>query len=228
MKESAASRGWAPLAALGLARTDRVDDWVNRNAARDRRRFVVLLKKGLAEPTSGQMREMATTEELNIRVGILANEVEGEKAVTRYAFEQVRLNTDELTAFRADARLRLDRISSDMALVKAAQIAQGGTLNILVQDVREIRQDMIALRRDMHARLDKVDARLDNVDARLDKVDARLDKVDARLDKVDARLDKLDARLDRLETRFEQMQESITAILAAVSPRNPPDGAGPN
>jgi septal ring factor EnvC (AmiA/AmiB activator) len=174
---------------------------------------------------------MATTEELNIRVGILANEVEGEKAVTRYAFEQVRLNTDELTAFRADARLRLDHISADIALVKAAQIAQGGTLNILVQDVREIRQDTIALRRDMervNVRLDKVDARLDGVDARLDKIEARLDRVDARLDKievrldrVDVRLDKIEARLDRLETRFDQMQEGITAILAAVSPRNP-------
>jgi septal ring factor EnvC (AmiA/AmiB activator) len=108
----------------------------------------------------------------------------------------VRLNTDELTAFRADARLRLDRISADMALVKAAQIAQGGTLNILVQDVREIRNDTTALRRDM-------------------------EQVNVRLDKVDARLDRVEARLDRLETRFDRMQEGINAILAAVSPYNP-------
>ncbi len=84
------------------------------------------------------MREMATTtEELNTQVRILATEVEGEKAVTRYAFEQVRLNTNELTAFRADTRLRLDNIAADMAMVKAAQVAQGGTLNILVQDGRK-------------------------------------------------------------------------------------------
>ena len=133
------------------------------------------------------MREMATTtEELNTQVRILASEVEGEKAVTRYAFEQVRLNTNELTAFRADTRLRLDNIAADMAMVKAAQVAQGGTLNILVQDVRELRLEMTALRRDMEIRLDKVDE-----------------------------------RLDRLETRFDRMQEGITAILAAVSPRAP-------
>jgi chromosome segregation ATPase len=152
---------------------------------------------------------MATTtmEQLNTEVRILASEVEGEKAVTRYSLEQVRMNTHELTAFRAEARMRLDNILSDIPLIKAAQVAQGGTLNILVQDVRALRLDTTALRRDM-----------EQVNFRLDKVEARLDKVEARLDKIETRLDNVETKLDRLENLF---QEGIAAILAAVSPRNP-------
>jgi len=146
----------------------------------------------------------ATMEQLNTEVRILASEVEGEKAVMRYSLEQVRMNTHELTTFRAEARMRLDNILSDIPLIKAAQVAQGGVLNVLVQDVRAIRLDTTALRRDM-----------EQVNFRLDKVEARLDKIETRLDQVEARLE---IRLDRLENLF---QEGITAILAAVSPRNP-------
>jgi hypothetical protein len=45
-------------------------------------------------------------EEFEARVGVLENEVEGEKLVTRHILEQTRRNSDDLAAIKA----RLDRV----------------------------------------------------------------------------------------------------------------------
>jgi uncharacterized coiled-coil DUF342 family protein len=136
---------------------------------------------------------VTTVEHLNIRVGIVESEVEGEKAVTRYAVEQVRLNTDEITAFRAEARLRLDRMVGDTALVKAAQIAQGGTLNILVQDVREMRTEVVAIRREVR---------------------------EMRTEIGDLRTEMNELRAE-INHRLSVIEQSLAALVAAVLPRNP-------
>jgi hypothetical protein len=47
-----------------------------------------------------------TREEFEARVGVLENEVEGEKLVTRHILEQTRRNSDDLAAIKA----RFDRV----------------------------------------------------------------------------------------------------------------------
>jgi hypothetical protein len=52
------------------------------------------------------MQEYVSREEFEARVGVLEQEVEGEKLVTRHVLEQTRRNGDDLAAIKT----RLDRI----------------------------------------------------------------------------------------------------------------------
>ncbi len=139
---------------------------------------------------------MATLDELSSKTRYLEMEIEGEKTLTRHIFDSTRRHAEELSALRVEiATLRLvnERIGGDVALVKTAQISQGQMLNILVQDVREIR-----------TRLDGMEHKL----GRLDGIEHRLDGVEHRLDGVEHRLDGIEHKLDML--------------LAAIGPANPP------
>jgi chromosome segregation ATPase len=151
-----------------------------------------------------------TVETLNIRVGIVESEVEGEKAVTRYNLEQVRLNTGELTAFRAEARLRLDSLVSDMVLVKAAQVAQGGTLNILVQDVREMRTEMRAMRREMG-----------EVRREMGEVRREMGEVRREMGEVRTEMGETRTEMGEVNRRLSVIEQSLTTLIAAIAPRHP-------
>ena len=76
---------------------------------------------------------------------VLEGEVEGEKLVTRYILEQTQRNGDDLAAIKA----RVDHLSSDVALVRGAVTGHTALLNVLVQDVGQLRQETGGMRRDM-------------------------------------------------------------------------------
>ena len=60
------------------------------------------------------MAEYVTREEFEARVGVLEQEVEGEKVVTRYILEQTRRNGDDL----ASLKTRLDRVETRLESVE--------------------------------------------------------------------------------------------------------------
>jgi chromosome segregation ATPase len=68
--------------------------------------FLTGCYKGLPQP--GHDEFMSDIESLERRVAALEQEVEGEKAVTRYILDQTRRNGDDLAAIRS----RLDRIEA--------------------------------------------------------------------------------------------------------------------
>jgi hypothetical protein len=76
---------------------------------------------------------------------VLEGEVEGEKLVTRYILEQTQRNGDDLAALRT----RVDHLSNDVALVRGAVTSHTALLNVLVQDVGQLRQEMGETHRDM-------------------------------------------------------------------------------
>jgi hypothetical protein len=76
---------------------------------------------------------------------VLEGEVEGEKLVTRHILEQTQRNGDDLAALKA----RADHLSIDVALVRGAVTSHTALLNVLVQDVGQLRQEMGEMRRDM-------------------------------------------------------------------------------
>jgi HAMP domain-containing protein len=182
-----------------------------------------------------------SVETLNIRVGIVESEVEGEKAVTRYTLTQIRLNTEELIAFRSEAGLRLDRMVGDMALVKAAQIAQGGTLNILVQDVRGLRTEMGAMRAEVRTEMDAMRA---EVRTEMDAMRAEVrTEMGAMRAEVRTEMGAVRTEMDELRTemrteigavrtemgelrtemtrRLGTIEQHLATLVAAVSPCNP-------
>jgi chromosome segregation ATPase len=110
-----------------------------------------------------------TREEFERRMRALESETEGEKTVTRHILTETRQNSGDLATIKA----QITHLAGDMILVNAALNNHGTRLNVLTQDVREIR-----------TRLNGVDARLGGMDAKLGGMDAKLDGMDAKLDAV--------------------------------------------
>src|SRR5262249_47510061 len=59
--------------------------------------------------------------------------------------EQTQRNGEDLAALKA----RVDHLSNDVALVRGAVTGHTALLNVLVQDVGQLRQEMGGMRRDM-------------------------------------------------------------------------------
>lgn len=83
-----------------------------------------------------------TREEFERRMRVLEGEVEGEKAVTRHILEQTRRNGDHLTALRSEFgahESQFDHLAGEVALIKGVLSSHTALLNVLVQDVGQIR-----------------------------------------------------------------------------------------
>jgi len=91
------------------------------------------------------MSTYVTRAEFDGRMRVLEGEVEGEKLVTRHILEQTQRNGDDLAALKA----RVDHLSSDVALVRGAVTGHTALLNVLVQDVGQLRQETGGVRRDI-------------------------------------------------------------------------------
>jgi chromosome segregation ATPase len=94
-----------------------------------------------------------TRDEFERRIRALESETEGEKTVTRHILAETRQNSGDLATIKA----QITHLAGDMILVSAALNNHGTRLNVLTQDVREIR-----------TRLDGMDAKLGGMDAKLD------------------------------------------------------------
>ena len=136
------------------------------------------------------MSTHVTREEFDRRMRVLEGEVEGEKLVTRYILEQTQRNGDDLGALKT----RVDHLSNDVALVRGAVTAHTGLLNVLVQDVGQLRQEMGAMRRDMG--------------------ELRQDMGELRQE--------LKQEIGELRRDMGTMRADIVAIRTAVAPPNPP------
>jgi phage shock protein A len=126
-------------------------------------------------------------DELERRVRTLEEELNGERHVSRYMVEQAGRNSEVLHAVRSEVgavrldvnglTVRMDILAGDMASVKATLVMHGRALDVVQQDVRQLRGDVTELQRDMEELRSHMDARLNAVDARFDAVDARFDAV---------------------------------------------------
>lgn len=81
---------------------------------------------------------------------------------------------------------------------------------LIMHEIREMRQEM-------NARFDGIDSRLDNVESRLDRVDFRLNKVESRLDGVESRIGILEKITTRLGYQIEVMRQDVTAIKLVIT-----------
>jgi hypothetical protein len=100
------------------------------------------------------------SEELERRVRVAESEIEGEKTVTRYVLQQIRINNDNVIGLKVDVGtlvLRTDRLGDDMTVANAALRNHGMLLTLLQQDVAALRLDATELRRGQEA----INARLD-------------------------------------------------------------------
>jgi chromosome segregation ATPase len=162
--------------------------------------------------------DMATIDGLEARVRFLADEVEGEKAVTRHVLEQAIRNGDVLLALRsevASSRLdlnaltsRLDHVAGDVVVANAALRSHGSLLNVLRQDVASLRQEVD------HIRTDTSEIRAE--------MDRRFGAMDHRFGAMEHRFGAMEHRFGAMEHNIAAMEHNIAAILAVVAPPNPP------
>jgi len=102
-------------------------------------------------------------DELERRVRTLEEELKGERHVSRYQVEQAARNSEVLHAVRAEVGTvtgRVDLLGADMASVKAALAMHGRALDVLMQDVRQLRNGQDELRQDVteiKGRLDRIE-----------------------------------------------------------------------
>lgn len=94
-------------------------------------------------------------DELERRVRTVEEELNGEKNLTRYAVEQTTRNGEVLHALRSDVSavtMRVDHLGADMATVKAELVMHGRALDVLQQDVRQLRTQMTEMRQEAATR----------------------------------------------------------------------------
>jgi septal ring factor EnvC (AmiA/AmiB activator) len=125
-------------------------------------------------------------EDFRDRVRTLESGAEGDRLVHIRLLEQQQRLTAELITVRGAVDVlsgQSNKLTDDMAIVKATQIRHGRALDVLTQDVRQIRQDM-ATREEVtliNARLDQMQGRLDQMDGRLDHMQGQSDARHAEL-----------------------------------------------
>jgi chromosome segregation ATPase len=138
------------------------------------------------------MSTYVTREEFDGRMRVLEGEVEGEKLVTRYILEQTQRNGDDLAALKT----RVEHLSSDVALVRGAVTGHTALLNVLVQDVGQLRQETGGVRRDI----------------------GQLQRDMGQLRQ------EVQRDMGQLRQEMGTMRADIAAIRTAVAPRDPPGG----
>jgi chromosome segregation ATPase len=101
-------------------------------------------------------------EDLRDRVRTLESDNEGERLVNLRLLEQQQRLTAELSTVRGavDAlSVQVNKLADDMSVVKATLVRHGRALDVLGQDIRQLR-----------AGQDTMSARLDTMSARLDRL----------------------------------------------------------
>jgi chromosome segregation ATPase len=143
-------------------------------------------------------------DELERRVRTLEEELNGERHVTRYAAEQARRGTEaflglrsEVALLRADtSQLRVDiatttahvdAFAETIAIVSTTLARHGRALDVLLQDVRELRTEATALRRDMEA----INSRLDGLQQEVQQLRSEGTALRRDVEAINARLDGL-------------------------------------
>jgi len=150
---------------------------------------------------------------------VLEGEVEGEKLVTRHILEQTQRNGDDLGAIKA----RVDRMSSEVALVRGAVTGHTALLNVLVQDVGQLRQEAVEMRRDMgQSRQEAVEMRREMGQSRQEVVEMRRDMGAMRADI--AGIGQLRQEMAEMRRDMGTMHSDIAAIRTALAPRDPLGG----
>ena len=177
------------------------------------------------------MPSYVTREEFEARVRVVESEVEGEKAATRHILEQTRHNGDDLGVLK----VRVDRLTGDVALANAALTSHTAMLKVIVQDVGQMRTRQEALARDvvqMHTSQDLLARDLGQVRTGQEalaqhvvQMHTRQDGLAQDLGQVRTSQDALAQDVAQIRSKQDALAQDVAAIRAAVAPRDPAAGA---
>jgi hypothetical protein len=145
------------------------------------------------------------------RLRFIESEVEGEKALTRHLFKNASGNGDQIAAIRVEIttlQLQAERAAGNVELIKTMQVTQGTMLNILTQDVREIRTEMGQI----HAQMGEM---------RMEMGEMRTEMGETRM-RLDAMERSIDARFDEMQKNFDAKFDTVLTAIRTIAPHAPP------
>jgi chromosome segregation ATPase len=145
---------------------------------------------------------------------VLEGEVEGEKLVTRHILEQNQRNGDDLGALKT----RVDHLSIDVALVRGAVTGHTALLNVLVQDVGQLRQEVGGVRRDIGQLRQEMQQDVGQL-----RQEMQQDVGQLRQEMGQFRQE-MQRDMSELRQEMGTMRADIAAIRTALAPRHPPGG----
>jgi chromosome segregation ATPase len=166
------------------------------------------------------MSTHVTREEFDGRMRVLEGEVEGEKLVTRYILEQTQRNGDDLAALKT----QVDRLSSDVALVRGAVTGHTALLNVVVQDVGQLRQEMGGIRRDMGQLRQEMQRDMGQLRQETQREMGQLRQEMQR--DMDQLRHEMRRGMGQLHHEMGEMRADVAAIRAAVAPPDSAVGIG--
>ena len=155
---------------------------------------------------------------------VVESEMEGEKAVTRHVLEQARLNGDDLAAMESElagVKSQLGHVADDMVLVKAALNSHGNRLNVLTQDVREIRTEMGQIRTEtgqIRTEIGQMRTEMGRMHTEVGQMRTEVGQMRTEMGQISATLDRQEGRLNLLDT----LAQDAAAIRAMLAPRVSP------
>jgi chromosome segregation ATPase len=184
--------------------------------------FAILLKTG----GQGDMMADSRYDELERRVRTVEEEATGEKHLTRYAVEQTVRNGEVLHALRSEVAalridisavtMRVDHLGVDMAAVKAALVMHGRALDVLQQDVRQLRGEVATVRDGMATVRDEVSTVRDEVATVRDEVATIRNEVATIRNEVATVRDEVATIRSEIATMRQEAVEQHNALLAAI------------
>jgi chromosome segregation ATPase len=124
---------------------------------------------------------MATLEELERRVRTVEEELSGERHVSRYMVEQAARNSEVLHSVRSEVgalTVRVDQLGGDMASVKAALTMHGRALDLLQQDVRQLRSEVS----DIKGKVSEIAGKVSEIDGRVSEIKGEISEINRKLD----------------------------------------------
>jgi uncharacterized coiled-coil DUF342 family protein len=159
-------------------------------------------------------------DELERRVRTLEEELNGEKHLTRYAVEQTQRNGEVLIALRSDTAalrsevtkdvgvliVRVDHLTADMAAVKSAQVMHGRALDVLMQDVRQLRSGQ------------------DELNRKQEETSQKVDELSHKQDELNQKVDELSHKQAEMSQKVDELSRKLDLLLAAITPRDPAVG----
>jgi chromosome segregation ATPase len=161
------------------------------------------------------MSTYVTREEFDGRMRVLEGEVEGEKLVTRHILEQTQRNGDDLGALKA----RVDHLSIDVALVRGAVTGHTALLNLLVQDVGQLRQEVGAVQRDIGQLRQDLQQNTGHLRQEMQRDMGQL-RQDMQREMGQLRQD-MQRDIGQLRQEMGTMRDDVAAIRTALAPPEP-------
>jgi chromosome segregation ATPase len=157
----------------------------------------------------------AREKDFESRLRSIESEVEGEKALTRHIFKKASGNDGEIAAIRVEIttlRLQAERAAGNVELVKTMQVSQGTMLNILAQDVREIRTEigqMNAQMGEMRMEMGEMSTEIGGIRAGMGEMRAGMGEMHTGMGEMRAGMREMQTRMGEMRTGMGEMHTGI-------------------